>query len=120
MNPFSDFAQVTESSVIDVNAEFNSNLKHLCLRGVLQYSTDGIGVSLLGLIRFFSSFAESSRLEKIELELEVANALFINGSLDWSLWKGVDQLLAGPRFKCLQEVDIYTTSLVDLLRSTRT
>jgi len=106
VNLCSDFAQgATESSAVDVNVEFNSNLKYLRLTRAIE-DIDGIGDSLLQLIRFFSSFAESNRLE--EIELLVNNIHYDHGPVDWSLWHGIDQLLAGARFKCLQKIDIDT------------
>jgi hypothetical protein len=110
VNSFSDSAQVVADGspvVTDVNLEFNSNLQNFKLdltRAV--HITDQIRDSLLQVMRLFSSFAESNRLEEIELVVADQG----DRPVDWSPWQGVDRLLAGPKFKCLQKVDIDTWS----------
>jgi hypothetical protein len=107
VNLFSDFAQDTIGNpAANVNFEFNSNLIYFKLD--FTCAIHRIRNFLQQLILFFSSFKESNRLEEIEL---IVPDYSDHRPVDWSPWQGVDHLLAGPKFKCLQKVDIDTWSL---------
>ncbi|KAF8516671.1 hypothetical protein JB92DRAFT_3142515 [Gautieria morchelliformis] len=97
----------------EVNVEFNSNIRSLCLANLHISSTAFTALSTR-LQRFFSNVKTSNRLAQLQLEL-----LFIDDPddpeevpADWSAWNPVDRVLAGTNFGFLRTLEIDISSEV--------
>jgi hypothetical protein len=58
--------------------------------------------SLPWLLRFLSDIGKFNQLEDIKLEVGIPD--YEEGLVDWSDWKEVDYVLAGPHFKSLRSM----------------
>jgi hypothetical protein len=86
-------------STFDIKLEYNSNLNFLYLTNIEEFCAEDSGRGMAWLLRFFSSFDTSNKLELIQLQLS-DNGKFREACLAAD-WGQLDCILAG-KFQKLQ------------------
>ena len=92
----------SDPPAVDIDMSFNSNIKSLYLNSIAI--AKGPVDPLSWLLHFLSTINVSNRVEEIKLEVDIPG--WDEEPVDWSAWKSVDAVLAGPQFKFLQKLDI--------------
>jgi hypothetical protein len=93
---------IVDDSVISINFGRNPNIKSVHLTSIRVGAEPGAETAeLKWLMHFLSDIGESSRVEEIKLDVDV-----LDSTVDWSLWEGVDHILAGTNFQSLRKVHV--------------
>jgi hypothetical protein len=93
---------VGDGSVVRINFGRNPDIKSVHLTDIRVGANSDVEITeLKWLIHFLSDIGESSRVEEIKLDVHICD-----NTVDWSLWKGVDHILAETNFLSLRKVDV--------------
>jgi hypothetical protein len=89
---------VGDDSVVSINFGRNPDIKFVHLTGI---SVEVEMAELEWLMNFLSDIGASSQVEEIKFDVDISES-----PVDWSLWEGVDHILAGMNFQSLRKVNV--------------